>query len=218
MTVTTIVTGQRWKQNCYLLEHPASGDAVVIDPGDDADEIWRALSARGSRLRYILLTHGHYDHVGAAASIARMSGLPCSLHRADTRTLRHAPAYGLRFEGKRVEPVDLEDVTLFDDGQTFPLAGYDITAIHTPGHTPGSVVYCVAGRAFTGDTLFHRRIGRTDLPGGDAATLESSIERLLDRLDDDTVVLPGHGRPSTIGDVRAWWASERNTATAEVTT
>ena len=214
VTVSTVVTGQRWKQNCYLLEDAASRDAIVIDPGDNADDIWRILSDRGCRLRSILLTHGHYDHAGAAASITRRSGLPCSLHRADARTLRHAPAYGLRFEGRRVEPV--EHVRLFEDGQTFPLGQAVVTALHTPGHTPGSVVYMVDGLALTGDTLFHRRIGRTDLPGGDVEQLAASIELLLARLDDETIILPGHGRTSTIGDVRAWWTAGGSDVSGQV--
>jgi hydroxyacylglutathione hydrolase len=201
--VVTIPSGEPWKENCYLVRHEDSREQVVIDPGGPAETIAEAVEQHGGRLQRILLTHAHHDHVAAVTELRRRHQIPCYLHAHDARLLRHAPIYSVRFGGERMEPV--RDVSTFEGEPDFPFGDGQISTIHTPGHTAGGVVYCLPAFTFTGDTLFNQRVGRTDLPGGDAAALSSSISRLLDRLPGDAVLFPGHGRPWVAAEARAWW-------------
>jgi hydroxyacylglutathione hydrolase len=202
--IDTFVTGAPWKENCYLVRHLPSGEQAVLDPGDDAETIISAI-AEGGPLRFVLLTHAHHDHVGAVAAICHHFNLPCDLHQADVRLLRHAPMYALRFAGKKIDPPEV--VRTFEAAPAFQLGGQAMTVLHTPGHTAGSVCYCLAGAAFTGDTLLHEGVGRTDLPGADANLLKASVTCLLAQLPPETLLLAGHGRPWTAAEARAWWSS-----------
>ena len=199
--VDTLITGAPWKENCYVVRHGPSGDLAVIDPGDNVDAIVKACAP--GTVRYVLLTHGHHDHVGAAAPLCRHFNLPCHLHQAEVRTLRHAPMYALRFASKKIDAPDA--VQTFDKAADLRLGGQALAVYHTPGHTPGSVCYALAGAAFTGDTLLREALGRTDLPGADAVALNASVTRLLAQLPADTLLLPGHGRAWTAAEARAWW-------------
>ena len=184
--ITTIVTGELWKENCYLVNHLPSGEQVLIDPGDDPDLIVQAVLDGGAKLRHILLTHAHHDHVGAVAALCRRFGLPCDVHKGDARLLRHAPMYASRFAGKRIEPP--EPFRAYEDQPVFQLGERSIETIHTPGHTSGSVCSKVGDFVFTGDTLLYERVGRTDLPGGDAALLVTSVRWLMEHLPNDTIM------------------------------
>ncbi len=201
--VTTVETSDGWRENCYVLKHLDSRETAVIDPGDDADRIIDAAMADGAVVRHLLLTHGHHDHVGAAAAVARRFGLACRLHADDERLLRHAPMYALAFARRRIDPPRPADA--FRDGPELTLGGMPIGVVHTPGHTPGSVCYVAGNLVFTGDTLLAEHVGRTDLPGGDWDLLAGSVTRLVAGLPAETVVLPGHGRRWTIREARAWW-------------
>jgi hydroxyacylglutathione hydrolase len=203
MKVTTLETGGAWRENCYVLEHLDSRETAVIDPGDDPDRIIDAALGDGAVVRHLLLTHAHYDHVGAAAAIARRFGLACRLHTDDERLLRHAPMYALAFARRRIERPS--PVNAFRDPPELRLGGVPIGTVHTPGHTPGSVCYFAGDLVFTGDTLLAAHVGRTDLPGGDWDSLAMSITSLVADLPEQTVVLPGHGSRWTIGEARAWW-------------
>lgn len=200
LRVATIVTSGAWRENCYVVTDPATGQQAVIDPGGDAE---RVLAAADGDVRYLLLTHAHHDHVGAAAAVARALGLTCLLHKRDERLLRHAPMYALRFAQKRIEPP--APYATFEEPPELRLGTHRIRTLHTPGHTPGSVCYVVDGMAFTGDTLLRGSVGRTDLPGGDWDTLSSTVGELVERLPAETVLLPGHGQAWTAGEARAWW-------------
>lgn len=202
--ITTIVTSDSWRENCYLVRHSPSEELALIDPGDDPDSIFQAVLERGARLRHILLTHAHHDHVGAVAALCRRFGRTCDLHKGDMRLLRHATIYAMRFAGKQIEPP--APCRTFEGQPAFQLGDRSIEVIHTPGHTPGSVCYYLDGFVFTGDTLLYRNVGRTDLPGGDAKVLVTSVMRLVERLPVDTVIFPGHGRPWTLAEARSWWA------------
>jgi hydroxyacylglutathione hydrolase len=196
--------------NCYLVAPAAGEECVIIDPGQDAQRGIEELLDR-YRLKPIavLLTHGHIDHMWSVAPVCGAKGIPAYVH-PDDREMLADPAKGLDLLAKQqflggltfAEP---DDVRLLSDGQAVPLAGLDFTIGHTPGHTPGSVTFRSGAddldALFTGDLLFAGSIGRTDLPGGDHVTMLRSLARTL-TLPDATVVLPGHGPTTTIGDER----------------
>jgi len=197
-----------WKENCYLVSHLPSGEQVVIDPGGNAENIIQAILAGGGSLRYIWLTHAHFDHVGAVAALYHRFGVVCNLYKSDLRLLRHAPMYALRFSGKQIEnPAPFQ---AYDFPCQFQLGGRTVSVLSTPGHTPGSVCYALDGFVFTGDTLLFEIVGRTDMPGGEKLTLLNSINLLVKSLSADTVIFPGHGRSWTIGEAVVWWEKTNN--------
>lgn len=197
--------------NCYVLAAGAGSDALVVDPGQRAfGRLRRILDEHRLTPAAVLLTHGHIDHMWSAQKVADTYGCPVFIHPAD-RFMLTDPIAGL---GPRLAQQALgvwfreprQVVELARDGDKVELGGVTVTVDHTPGHTRGSVVFRVADgpeeMAFTGDTLFKQSIGRTDLLGGSGRDLLNSIVTKLLVLDDDTVVLPGHGERSTIGSER----------------
>ena len=205
--ITTIVNGA-WEANCYLVRHHHSAGQTVIDPGGNAVELIELIRNKGSGLSYLLLTHAHHDHMGAADALSREFQLPCMLHQDDRRLLRHAPMYAQHFEQRSVSVP--ENVDAFCKELSFDIGNDRIAVMHTPGHTPGSVCYVFPGFIFTGDTLMSQSIGRTDLPGGSLPHLEESINRLTAEIEPDTVIFPGHGSPWTGGEARQWWTIAAN--------
>jgi len=180
--------------NCYLLADPATKDACLIDPGAVPPGIKNILSKNGFQLRFIVNTHGHGDHIGANAHL----NLPVYIHSLDADFLADA--------GKNLSSAFFFRVTspeaskLLEDGDRIALGGLELEVLHTPGHTPGSVSLKIDGVVFTGDALFAGGIGRTDFPYGDEEVLMKSISQRLLTLGDGTVIYPGHGEPSTIGE------------------
>lgn len=189
--------------NCYILVHPPSGEACVIDPGDEGARILQELP-REVRVRYVIATHAHFDHVGAVAEVRKATGAPFLLHPQDMELLRQAPQAAERWLGFRPTPPPEPD-GLLGHGQRLQVGGLFLEVRHTPGHSPGSVSLWVEGEpglVFTGDALFAGSIGRTDLPGGDLDQLLASIRGQLLSLPDAVVVYPGHGPTTTIGHER----------------
>ena len=206
--------------NCYVIAPGAGEDCLIIDPGQDAVPGIDEIVAR-HRLRpvAVLATHGHIDHIWSVAPVCDSADIPAYIHPAD-RALLTDPARGLSlnpgqqlFGGLKLsEPADVLELA---DGMALDLAGISLIVDHAPGHTPGSVAFRFAGDGtagdqierdgalFTGDLLFAGSIGRTDLPGGDYPTILDSLARVCLPLDDETVVLPGHGPLTTIGTERA---------------
>jgi glyoxylase-like metal-dependent hydrolase (beta-lactamase superfamily II) len=199
--------------NCYLVAPAAGEQCLIIDPGQDAeagiDEIVRQYRLRPAA---VLLTHGHIDHVWSVAPVCGARDIPAYIHPAD-RPLLSDPAKGLPMQpGQQflrgltfAEPADVVELS---GGMTLDLAGVQVVVDHAPGHTQGSLTFRLPGGAepgtlFSGDLLFAGAIGRTDLPGGDYATILDSLARVCLPLPDETVVLSGHGPQTTIGAERA---------------
>lgn len=175
--------------NCYILVDETEKKAAVIDPGDEADRILAELNKLDAQVEYILLTHGHFDHIGAVVQLHQ--ALPQTkvyLHRADSRGT-----------GFHVVPLvdQVADLLYYDDGDTLILGSLTIHVIHTPGHTPGGVTLQVEDVLFTGDTLFYGSMGRSDFPGGNTAQLFASLKKLA-QLEGDYQVLPGHDMTTTL--------------------
>ncbi|MFZ0040118.1 MAG: MBL fold metallo-hydrolase [Solirubrobacteraceae bacterium] len=191
------------QENCFIVRAPDSDRAVIVDPGDEADRITEGLGELGiSTVEAILLTHTHFDHIGAVAPVARATGAPVYCPELETRVLADImsfvpwPGFG------PFESYDADETVA--GGETLDLAGLRFEVSFTPGHSPGHVSYAVAdhGALFSGDVLFQGSVGRVDLPGGDWPTLLASIESLLDAYPDETVVHPGHMGLTTLGAER----------------
>lgn len=188
--------------NCYLVADPATHDAVVIDPGWDAPAILQALAAHQWQARAVLLTHAHFDHLGAAGPVVAATGAPLAAHPLEVPLMRQGGG-GAAF-GLAVPPCPEPD-RLLEPGQPFDAGSLRLDVLFVPGHRPGHVAFYHAGArlVLSGDVLFEQGIGRTDLPGGNYATLMRSIRDVLLALPDDTTVCPGHGALTTIGAERS---------------
>lgn len=196
--VVTLANGA-FVENCYLVADRASGDAVLIDPGEEADRFLARLRTEGWTLRAIWLTHAHLDHVAGVAGVRdAVPGVPVWLHPADRRLYDRAPDQARAF-GLTLHPQPTPDHE-FVEGVPARIGPFAFDVLHTPGHSPGSVCLAGHGMAFVGDVLFAGSVGRTDLPGGDAAALLASIHRKLFALPDPTVIYAGHGPATTIGE------------------
>jgi glyoxylase-like metal-dependent hydrolase (beta-lactamase superfamily II) len=193
----------RLQCNCTILGDPATKTALVIDPGDEAPAILNRLAAHGLRAVGLVHTHAHFDHVGATRDVAEATKAAIELHEADLFLYENLEMQGAAF-GFRFDPV-LPVTRFLSDGDTVRTGGLELEVLHTPGHTPGSVCFRLGGTSpllFSGDTLFQGGIGRTDLWGGDGRAIVRSIRSRLYGLPEDTLVVPGHGPETTIGEER----------------
>ena len=191
------------QENCHIARLDGAGEAIVIDPGDEAPRLIEAIEALGVHVAAILLTHTHFDHVGAVAPLARATGAEVWCPELEVPVLadimRYVPWQGIG----PYESYDADHTVA--GGETLQLAGMEIDVLFTPGHSPGHVTYSIPSEqaVFSGDVLFEGSIGRTDLPGGDTATLMRTLAALVEALPDETVVYPGHMGTTTIGRERA---------------
>jgi glyoxylase-like metal-dependent hydrolase (beta-lactamase superfamily II) len=188
------------QENCYLVRREGADRALLIDPGDEAPRLQAAMAELGVEPEAILLTHTHFDHIGAVAPIARATGVPVYCPRGELAVLEQPDKFFPPMFGP-VEGWTAEHA--LDGGRRLQLVGFDVDVVSTPGHSPDHVTFAIEGALFSGDVLFENSIGRTDLPGADHATLMASIAGLLERFDDDTKVHPGHMGLTTLGRERA---------------
>ncbi|HVO55801.1 MAG TPA: MBL fold metallo-hydrolase [Solirubrobacterales bacterium] len=190
-------------ENCFLVRREGSDRLLVVDPGEEAERILAAIEASGAKAEAILITHCHFDHIGAVAPVAAATGAPVYCPEievgilADIMSFVPYPGFG------PFESYDADQTVA--GGETLSLAGLELDVVFTPGHSPGHVTYAVRDEdaLFSGDVLFQSSVGRVDLPGGDWPTLLASIGGLLDEYPDDTVVHPGHMGLTTLGAERA---------------
>ena len=180
-----------YQTNCYIIHDETSKSCCIIDPGYDADFILDKLSALGLTLEAILLTHGHFDHVGAVRELAAETSCDVYIHPEDLSMPPMMTAGPLYY------------TKTYAEGAQLKLAGLEISVLHTPGHTPGSVCLLVENTIFSGDTLFQGSCGRTDLPGGNWATIVNSLHRLA-ALEGNFWVFPGHGGSTTLRDEKKY--------------
>lgn len=184
------------EENCWLLTDPESGQAVLVDPGDEADRLLEAVDASGCTLSAIWLTHCHFDHVGGVAGVLRSRSVPVYRHPADEVFYANAAGSAARW-GITVEnpPPATHDLA---EGDSISLGGYTFDVWHVPGHAPGHVAFVGNGLCISGDVLFAGSIGRTDLPLCDPRLMQQSLSRLA-TLNEEARVLPGHGVMTSIG-------------------
>jgi glyoxylase-like metal-dependent hydrolase (beta-lactamase superfamily II) len=182
--------------NCYVVRASReAGEAVVVDPGADAAQVRRELGEMGASCAAILITHGHWDHLGGVADLAEASGAPVYMAAVEREALERIGDFTPA--GVRLRPYTPD--VLLDGGETFELAGTSFDVLSVPGHSPAHLAYHAEGCLFSGDVLFAGSVGRTDLPLADWDTLVASIRLLADRLPPETVVYPGHGPETTLG-------------------
>jgi hydroxyacylglutathione hydrolase len=190
-------------ENCFLFRRKGSDRILIVDPGEEAERILATLEGMGGKAEAILVTHCHFDHIGAVAPVAAATGAPVycpSIERpllADIMAFVPWPGFG------PYESYEADE--LVEGGEALELAGLELDVIFTPGHSPGHVTYSVRGEdaIFSGDVLFQGSVGRVDLPGGDGPTLIESIRTLVDSHPAETTVYPGHMAPTTLGAEQA---------------
>jgi len=194
--IHTLVVG-RLQTNCYILQSDSA--ALIVDPGDEPGRILRFLNDIGVKPSQIIATHTHFDHVLGLDRILSELKIPFLIHHDDLSMLESMQSRVRQIMGFEVPPPPKVDSYL-KDGDLLKIGDETIRILHTPGHSPGSISLCGDGYVLTCDALFNQSIGRTDLPGGDLETLMHSIRERLFKLDDKTIVYPGHGPETTIGD------------------
>lgn len=190
MLNVNIVPAGVYAANCYILVDEDTKECAIIDAGGDADEIETAIEDMNGSPKYLLLTHGHFDHVGGVEEICKKYNIPFYISKTDEEYMeKDNSVFGTLPKASGY----------LKEGDTIKLGNYEIKVIETPGHTKGGLSFFVDGKVFTGDTLFQGSVGRTDFIGGDMSEIISSIKNKLLPLGDDVRVYPGHGASTTIG-------------------
>jgi len=186
--------------NCYIIYSEVTRDGIVVDPGGDVDDILSSIRENGLKIKYIVLTHGHGDHIGGVIQLNKVLSVPVMIHEDDREIL---------VDGNKnlstimaMGTVEIEPDILLKDGDIIEFGDEKAQVLHTPGHTLGGICIKIGDSIITGDTLFTGSIGRTDLLGGDYDSIINSIKDKLMIYPDDIKVFPGHGAPSTIGRER----------------
>ena len=198
-SVETLVVGPI-EENCYVLRDEDTSEGIIIDPGDNGQEILAYVRDNGIQVKLIVNTHGHWDHIGAVDFLRDELAVGLAIHADDasmlTATREEMAAYSVFAGGKR--PAEI----LLKDGDTISFGNSSLKVIHTPGHTKGGICLYGGGCLFSGDTLFAGSVGRTDFPGGDYRAILHSVNVQLEQVDDDTRVFPGHGPATRMGRER----------------
>lgn len=197
MIIKTLNMGA-FQVNNYLVIDEEAKEAVLIDAGGDYNMTVKAAEECCAKIKYILNTHAHMDHIAGTEEIQRKEGARMFLHKDDEFMISVFKDYLSMFGMPDYNPPIVDEFV--EDGQELNLGNLKFKVVHTPGHSPGGVCYLIDNILFSGDTLFAQSVGRTDLPGGDYKQLESSIRERIYTLDDEITVYPGHGRPTTVGE------------------
>ncbi|MBI4697539.1 MAG: MBL fold metallo-hydrolase [Nitrospirae bacterium] len=195
MIIKQLVVGPL-EENCYIVGDEKTKEALVIDPGDEPDRIIDVIKDNGLKVKTIIFTHAHFDHVGAVGDIKKETGAKVFIHKEETELYNGAKDQAA-FWGYDLDDLPEPDGFL-NEGDTVRAGGLEFKVLHTPGHSPGGICIYGSGVVFTGDTIFQGSVGRTDFYGGDVNKIKASFKRLLD-LPDDTAVYSGHGPSTTIG-------------------
>ena len=190
--------------NCYIIGDEETKEAVVIDPGGDEDEILEVLNYHQLNLKYIIDTHGHFDHVDANQPLKEATGAQILIHEVDAHLLSQPSAEAMFFTGNRFR-LSQADI-LLKEGDVISFGKYRLQVLHTPGHTPGSISLLMEGHTYVyvGDLLFAGSIGRTDFPGGSFEALINAVRTKIFPLGDNYTVYPGHGPVTTVGHERRY--------------
>ena len=190
-------------ENCFVLRRDGDDHALVVDPGDEPERILGAIEELGLTIDAVLLTHTHFDHIGAVAPVARATGAPVYCPKIEVPVLADIMSYVPWPGFGPFESYDADETV--EGGERLQLAGFDIDVFFVPGHSPGHVAYSIPDEQalFSGDVLFQGSVGRVDLPGGDGPTLLRSIATLLEKLPPETRVHPGHMGLTTLGQEAA---------------
>ncbi len=188
--------------NCYVVAEDASRRAIVVDPGADGPRILALIKRLRVYVDLIVLTHGHFDHVGAVGALRAATGAPVAVGEAEVETVRVAKQRAELFAGLDIDEVSPPD-RLLHDGEILHVGDQVLTVANTPGHSPGHITVIGEGFALVGDVVFAGGIGRTDLPGGNFEVLMTSITRRILTLPDETTLYPGHGPATTVGRERS---------------
>lgn len=199
MPIVACVTVGAFEENCYLYACPKTREAVILDPGDEAQRILETIQEHKLVPKYIINTHGHIDHICAIDEVSEVYPVPLAIHHADLPM--YTDEYNAQIYGRSAPLVKRKPDILLKEGDRITFGALTLEVLHTPGHSPGSI--CLVSQphcVFSGDTLFQRGIGRTDLPGGNYGQIERSIRKKLYTLADNLVVFPGHGEPTTIAE------------------
>ncbi|WP_026487135.1 MBL fold metallo-hydrolase [Caldanaerobius polysaccharolyticus] len=203
MRVTKYIS-ESMQENCYVLEDEKSKACAVIDPGDFTDDLLAYIG--NLKVQYILLTHGHFDHIWGVEKLKAITSAPVAIHQADGDMLRDPESNLSAFTGKSIA---IEADVLLNDGDLITIGELEVKVLHTPGHTPGSVCYACGGVVFSGDTIFAGSVGRTDFPGGDAGKLVDSVDMMIKSYP-GVALYPGHGEMTTMEEFARSWESLKN--------
>ena len=201
MIVKMLVVGL-FAANCYIVGSSSTGQGIIIDPGAEAETILRTVQQLGLSISLIVITHAHIDHVGAVREVQKKTNAAFAVHQAEKGLLLTPPMRMLTSLGLSPVKSPPRPDRLLKDGDIIDVGDLHFKVLHTPGHSPGGICLLGQGVVFSGDTLFNFGIGRSDFPGGSHERLMTSIREKLMVLPDETIVYPGHGAPTTIGDER----------------
>jgi len=194
----TVVTSV-FQENCYVIGSEATKEAMIVDPGDEPNRILAALERMGLKVTLIAVTHSHIDHIGALQAVRTATGAPVAMHAITYEETQRQPEWASRWGVSVQKPPIAAPEIIIEEGSHLAVGGMVFRTLFCPGHTRGHICLYGEGVVLTGDVLFHGSIGRFDLPGGDGRLLLTNIRDKLLTLPDETVVLPGHGPATTIG-------------------
>ena len=200
MILTYLAVGDL-QANCYIVGDEDTKEVAIIDPGDEGERIYQHITENGLSVKYIILTHGHADHISGVKYIKDNTAAQIAIHQKESNTLVDSKENLAALMGR--ECIQAPADVLLADEDTLVIGKYTFKILYTPGHTQGGICILVEGHLFSGDTLFQRSIGRTDLPGGNYAVLIKSIKTQIMPLPQDTVVYPGHGPQTTVGEEKS---------------